>query len=128
MQKSQVCEESPRNGSEQQVGRPVFLSAHPWVWLATAAALLLFSNGTSNVPLAAWLAPVFLLRLVRTQSLRIGLPAAYVVLAGAFAFQFWGMVPIPGVGYYIFLVLWGIPLVLPYIIDRLTGSLDSRRL
>jgi apolipoprotein N-acyltransferase len=29
------------------------------------------------------------------------------------------MVPIPGVGFYIFLVVWGIPLVLPYIIDRL---------
>jgi len=28
-------------------------------------------------------------------------------------------VPIPGVGLYIFLVVWGIPLVLPYLIDRL---------
>lgn len=121
MQKSQACEESPRNGSEQRVNRPVLLRARPWVCLATAAVLLLFSNGAYNVPPAAWLAPVFLLRFVRTQSLKIGLPAAYVLLAGAFAFQFRGMVPIPGVGYYIFLVVWGIPLVVPYIIDRLTA-------
>jgi apolipoprotein N-acyltransferase len=36
-----------------------------------------------------------------------------------FAFQFRGMVPIPGIAHYIFLVVWGIPLVVPYVIDRL---------
>lgn len=119
MQKSQVGEESPLNDSEQQINRPVLLSGRPWVWLATAAALLLFSNGAYSVPLAAWLAPVFLLRFVRTQSLKVGFAIAYVLLATVFAFQFRGMVPIPGVGYYIFLSLWGIPLVLPYVVDRL---------
>jgi apolipoprotein N-acyltransferase len=119
MQKSKVCQESARNGSEQQVNGPVPLRARPWIWLTTASALLLFSNGAYSVPLATWLAPVFLLRFVRTQSFKVGLPIAYLLLATAFAFQFRGMVPIPGVGYYIFLVLWGIPLVLPYVVDRL---------
>jgi apolipoprotein N-acyltransferase len=80
---------------------------------------LAFSNGANTVPLTAWLAPVFLLRFVRRQTLKVGLPVAYLLLAAGFAFQFRGMVPIPGVGYYIFLVLWGIPVALPYLIDRL---------
>jgi apolipoprotein N-acyltransferase len=119
MRRSKVCEKPPRNGSEHQPNGLVPLSARQWVWLGTASALLLFSNGAYSVPLAAWLAPLFLLRFVRTQSLKVGLPIAYVLLATSFAFQFRGMVPIPGVGYYIFVVLWGIPRVLPYVVDRL---------
>src|SRR5260370_16117425 len=46
---------------------------------------------------------------------------AYVLLVAAFAFQFRGMVAIPGVAYYIFLALLGIPLVLPSLIDRLVA-------
>ena len=94
-----------------------------WLWLAIAAALLLFANGANTVPLAAWLAPVFMLRFVRGQSLKLALPVAYLLLVGAFAFQFRGMVPIPGVAYYIFLVVWGIPLVLPYVVDRLLAHM-----
>src|ERR1700736_4584324 len=82
-----------------------------WVWLIAAAVLLLFANGASNLPIAAWLAPLFLLRFVRTQRPWIGLPVAYLVMATAFSFQFRGMVPIPGVGYYVFLAAFGIPLV-----------------
>jgi len=90
-----------------------------WLWLAVAAVLLLFSNGATTLSLAAWLAPVFLLRFVRGQSLKLGLPLAYLLQVGAFALQFRGMVLIPGIGYYLFLVFWGLPLVLPYIVDRL---------
>jgi apolipoprotein N-acyltransferase len=60
-----------------------------------------------------------MLRFVRGQILKVGLPVAYLLLVTEFALQFRGMVPIPGVAYYMFLVVWGIPLVLPYIIDRL---------
>lgn len=91
----------------------------PWICLAIAAVLLLFANGADNVPLAAWLAPVFLLRFVRCQSLRVGVPIGYALLIAAFAFQFRGMVPIPGLAYYIFLLVMGVPLVLAYVVDRL---------
>jgi apolipoprotein N-acyltransferase len=101
---------------------PVLRSRSLWVWLAIAAALLLFAYGADNVRLAAWLAPVFMLRFVRRQSLKVGLPVAYAVLAVTCAFQLRGMVPIPGIGYYIFFVVWGIPLVLPYLIDRLVAD------
>jgi len=101
---------------------PALVTSHSWVWLAIAAALLLVSYGAYNIPLAAWLAPVFMLRFVRRQSFKVGLPVAYVVLIVTFAFQLRGMVPIPGAGYYIFLVVWGIPLLLPYLIDRLIAD------
>ena len=119
MQTSVAYEESHVKELARGADRPVLAESRSWVWLAIAAALLLFSNGANNVPLAAWLAPVFMLRFVRKQSLKVGLPVAYFLLVGAFAFQFRGMVPIPGVAYYIFLVVLGIPLVLPYVIDRL---------
>jgi len=99
--------------------RPPPARSRSWLWFATAAALLLFSNGANTVALAAWLSPVFMLRFARGQTLKVGLPAAYLLLAAGFAFQFRGMVPIPGIAHYIFLVVWGIPLALPYIIDRL---------
>jgi len=81
--------------------------SRPWLWLAAAGALLPFANGANNISLAAWLAPVFLLRLVRRESPKVGLLVAYVLQVAAFAFQFRGMVPIPGMGYYIFLFAWG---------------------
>lgn len=121
MQTSVAHEGSQLKELPRRANRPALGEPRSWVWLAIAAALLLFSNGANTVPLAAWLAPVFMLRFVRRQSLKIGLPVAYVLLVAVFAFQFRGMVPIPGIAYYIFLVVWGIPLVVPYVIDRLPG-------
>jgi len=114
-------EESQVKELQRGPDRPALTEGRSWVWLAMAAALLLFSNGANNVPLAAWLAPVFMLRFVRRQGLKVGMPVAYVALVAGFAFQFRGMVPIPGVAYYIFLIVFGIPLILPYVIDRLVA-------
>jgi apolipoprotein N-acyltransferase len=50
-----------------------------WLWLAVGLALLPFSTVHAEVPLAAWLAPIFLLRFTRTQSVRIGLPVVLLV-------------------------------------------------
>jgi len=119
MRTSIAYEESNMRELPQRAGRPDRVQSRSWVWLAIAAVLLIFANGANTVPLAAWLAPVFVLRFVRSQSLKVGLPVAYVLLVATFAFQFRGMVPIPGVAYYVFLVVWGISLALPYLIDRL---------
>ena len=119
MRTSVAYEESHMKEFPRRADQPALAEPRSWVWLAIAAAMLLFSNGANNVPLAAWLAPVFMLRFVRRQSFRVGLPVAYVLLVATFAFQFRGMVPIPGVAYYIFLAVWGLPLVLPYVMDRL---------
>jgi len=112
-EESRIQESSPKK-EKLEPGSP-----RSWTWLVVAAVLLPFAYGRWNVALAAWLAPVFLLRFVRTQSLKVGLPVAYLVLTAAFAVQMRGMIPIPGVAYYVFLVLFGIPSVLPYVLDRL---------
>jgi apolipoprotein N-acyltransferase len=119
MRKSLAYEQPQQRDWGLRKDRPILAGSLSWLWLAIAAVLLLFSNGANTIPLAAWLAPVFMLRFVRGQSFKVGLPIAYVLLVATFAFQFRGMVPIPGVGYYIFLAIWGIPAVLPYIVDRL---------
>src|SRR5512138_1926076 len=38
-----------------------------WLWLIIAAILSLFTGGRWTIPLAVWLAPVFLLRFARMQ-------------------------------------------------------------
>jgi apolipoprotein N-acyltransferase len=119
MQTSVAGEESRAQEVPPVTDRVALAKSASWIWLATAALLLLFANGADTIPIVAWLAPVFLLRFVRSQNLRVGVPIAYVLLLAAFAFQFRGMVPLPGIAYYIFLIVWGLPPVAPYIIDRL---------
>jgi apolipoprotein N-acyltransferase len=130
MQKSTVYEERFPKVPMRQTYLPVTEPSHAWLCLAIAAVLLLFSNGADTIALAAWLSPVFMLRFVRRQRAYFGLPIAYILFVATFAFQFRGMVPIPGIGYYIFLAAWGVSLVLPYILDRfiarrLTGITSS---
>src|SRR4051794_15424918 len=68
-----------------------------WVWLLVGAALLSVASLQTLVPVAAWLAPVFLLRFVRTQRALVGLPAVAVAtcLAMLVALRD-GFLPIPG--------------------------------
>lgn len=88
-----------------------------YLWLLIGAGLLLFSNGRWMIPLATWLAPVFLIRFARTQPAFKGLGLLLVtnMLASLF---FWRGI-IPG-GLYL-PVACGIAAVfwLPYLADRL---------
>ena len=52
-----------------------------WLWLALGAALLPFTLLQTTIPLAAWLAPLLLLRFSRTVRARWAVPA--LALAGA---------------------------------------------
>jgi hypothetical protein len=119
MQSSIALEQPQTQELGYKAASPSPRDSRSWLWLAVAVILLVFANGVDSIPLAAWLAPLFLLRFVRTQSLKVGLPVAYVVLIATFPIQFRGMVPIPGIAYYIFLLVNGIPAVLPYVLDRL---------
>ena len=89
-----------------------------YLWLFVGAGLLLFANGRWIIPLATWLAPVFLMRFARTQPAVRGLGLLLVtnVLASLFIWQ--GLIP-PG-GFYL-PVASGIAVVfwLPYLADRL---------
>jgi hypothetical protein len=89
------------------------------LWLLAAGALLLVADGRNTIALAAWLAPVCLLRYVRRQPPLRGLLIAYAVLVVTRGIAFRGMVPVPGVFYYIFAVISAASALLPHIADRL---------
>ena len=88
-------------------------------WLVFAALLLPFSNGENTIPVATWLAPIFLLRFVRMQKVTVALPLVYLLHVLPNLYQFHGAVQLVGIAYYFFLALMGIPLSLPYVVDRL---------
>ena len=100
-----------------------------WAMLALGTVLLLFSYGVDDIPLAAWLSPVFLLRFTRTQRWRVWLPALFLVETVAAAFQFRGMFMASGAEYWVSLLLGSAPTLLPFVADRAlvrrTGSLGA---
>ena len=90
-----------------------------YLGLALATALFLFVAGQRVIPLAAWLAPLFLLRFVRTQHPLPGLLLAWLArfIVGAVVLQ--GIILYPSVVYYpLVLLLTGLTM-LPYLADRL---------
>jgi apolipoprotein N-acyltransferase len=89
-----------------------------WYWLSVSALLLLFANGRNNVAIAAWLAPVFLLRFLRGGGMW-RLPAAYIVAVAAWAFQFRGMVPLSQPFLALVWFSYGACVMLPFLMDRL---------
>lgn len=90
----------------------------PWLPLLAAFILAPIANGANMTALGGWLFPVFLLRFVRVQRPGIGLPVAYVLLTGAFTFQFRGMLPLPGLAFYFLVAAFGVTLLMPYAVDR----------
>lgn len=72
---------------DQMQNEPVIRKANdpplfrPWLWFALGSILLLFSYGIHNIPIAAWLAPVFLLYFVRSQRWRVWVPVVYLAQA-----------------------------------------------
>ncbi|MFO7996605.1 MAG: nitrilase-related carbon-nitrogen hydrolase [Dehalococcoidia bacterium] len=77
----------------------------PFLWLALSAVLVLFSNGKWNIPVATWLSLVFALRFWRTQPLKRAFIIYTLVYVIPFYFAWNGLVPIPGIGYPIFVVV-----------------------
>jgi apolipoprotein N-acyltransferase len=93
-----------------------------WVWLALGLVLLPFSTVHAELPLAAWLGPIFLLRFTRTQSVRLGMPVVLLVSGVALAFAWRDTFPFP-IGSSIGLA-YGVAFSLAYAADRVL----SRRL
>jgi apolipoprotein N-acyltransferase len=90
-----------------------------YLWLAMAVALFVFAAGRWAIPLAAWLAPLFLLRFVRTQRPLPGLLLAWLVRFAVAAVVLQGIILYPGIVYYpLVLLLTGLTM-LPYLADRL---------
>ncbi len=91
-------------------------------WLLAASVLLLVADGRDTIACAAWLAPAFLLRFIRSESPGRGLTMAYIAFVVMHGIALRGMVPIPGIFYYIFLVFSGVVALLPYAMDRLLAQ------
>jgi apolipoprotein N-acyltransferase len=90
-----------------------------FLWLALAAIFILFTNGKWNIPVATWLLLVFALRFWRTQPLKRGFVIYTLVSMIPFYFAWQGVVPIPGIGYFIFVVILCVFNSSFFLIDRL---------
>ncbi len=90
-----------------------------YVCLGAALMTVLVANGRWIVPIAAWIWPVFLIRFVRTQSPLWGLCLAFVGLTGLAYVSWWGMVPAPGVLYFVVLAAITAIQLVPIGVDRL---------
>src|SRR5215469_5497277 len=91
-----------------------------YLWLALGIVLLPFSMPMWTIALAAWLAPVFLLRFVRTQPLLRGM--LLVLLANVLVYTVKVFVMFPSAGAISDLVnafSLGVSITLPYLLDRL---------
>jgi len=90
------------------------LSRRELLWYVPGFLLLLVSGGRIVAPLAAWVAPLFLLRACRRSPASLALPIGFAGFAGALSLGWSGMVPIG----------WLTPLIglagfLPFLADRL---------
>lgn len=92
-----------------------------WLCLLCAGTLFLVADGRNTIALAAWFAPALLLRFVRTRPAKVGLAVAYFLLIVSRAVAVRGMIPIPGIFYYIFWVISGFVGLVPYLADRLVA-------
>jgi len=88
----------------------------PWLWLAVGAVLLQVTVWEPVVPVAAWLAPVFLLRFARTQRAALALPAIALLGYVTALVALRGSIPAPGI--YLF-ALAGLATMVSYGADRL---------
>jgi apolipoprotein N-acyltransferase len=68
--------------------KPHLSAVAPWLWFGFAAVLWLFAGGRYAVGVAAWLAPVFMLRWLRGRRVAVGFPLA-VLAAGTATFFAW---------------------------------------
>jgi apolipoprotein N-acyltransferase len=97
-----------------------------WLWLLIRFVLLPFTAYRVVIPLAAWIAPVFLLRFERVS--RRGGPALWLIFAAYTIAADIDLLGIPSRGLDLLLGLTGFPLArglrftLPYVADRLLGA------
>jgi len=87
-----------------------------WVWLIAGAALLPFAQFQTVLPLAPWLAPIFLMRFARTQRAWVGLTMLALAHYIGVVISLRGVLPAPDV--YLF-GLAGITGVVAYGLDLL---------
>lgn len=87
--------------------------------LVLGSVLTAFTVGNAMLAVAAWLAPTFMLRFVRTSRLAPGIYLGTFGLICAHAVAWDGVLPFQGAFYYAVVAGVGLTLFLPFIVDRL---------
>src|SRR5512139_776829 len=89
-----------------------------YLWLAIATILMVFISGSWPLPLAGWLAPLFMLRFVRTRKLLPGflLMACGLTIANSIAWRAQNPIPAPAI---VFGAVTALFCSLPFLVDRL---------
>lgn len=90
-----------------------------FLWLLLAAVLMVFSNGRWIIPLAAWLAPLFMIRFLKTRKAVPGLVCGALVSVVAGMISFHAMIPVPGMVYYPVAGSIALLFFAPFVVDRL---------
>jgi apolipoprotein N-acyltransferase len=92
-----------------------------YLWLVIGLLLFMVSNGRWIVPIATWLFPVFLIRFLRTQKRFWHIIICALAYIGVFMIAWKGLVPAPGVLYYIITGGIGLLFFVPFLIDKYVG-------
>ena len=94
----------------------------PFVWLAIGGVFATLCLGRGTIPLAAWLAPIFLLRFARITAPFPGLLSNCLVLLVAGFVSNRRVIPLSGFGYFGVVLMIAITLTFSYVADRLLAS------
>ncbi len=91
-------------------------------WLMLGVGLLLVANGRWVVPLAAWLFPVGWLVFIDRSRRLSGLAVAFVAFLLAHFSIWWGIIPAPGIIYYIVAAIYAAVYFVPFVVHRLVAG------
>ena len=92
---------------------------YSYIYLLIGFVFLFFSNGRWALPLATFIAPIFLIRFLRFHKPLKGF--VFLIFAGFISNVFiWkGLVPVPGFVYYIMSFMMSLFTALVFLIDRI---------
>jgi apolipoprotein N-acyltransferase len=116
---AELMEPTPKGDAREPMARTQGSVRQSVAVLLAAVALLPFANGGHSILVAAFLAPLLLLRFTRRQRPVLGLLTTLVAQSIAFAIQFRGMIPVPGVIHSVIVLIYASALTVPYVADRL---------
>jgi len=88
-------------------------------WLVLGGLLLVFSSGKWTVPLAPWLALLFLLHFSKTNNLLIGCLGVWLALFIALAIAYQGVIMLPPAAFFGIVALISATYTLPFIADHI---------
>ncbi|UCH65447.1 MAG: hypothetical protein JSW63_12720 [Ignavibacterium sp.] len=95
----------------------------PYILLIAGITIFIISNGKWIVPIAAWIAPVFLLRFVRSKKSFPGLIILFVLIVIASPLMLSGIIPsLPGGLTYILTTYYAFLWFFPYLADKLIAN------